>query len=513
MNSCIGADFVAKFVAERSFYRRLFLLAALLSLLALSGCGADSGEGSAEPDAGPGVAGQQDARGRADIEPETDAENSPDTRCEPTSCAAQGKDCGVIGDGCGGQLECGECADPQSCGGGGEMNVCGCSAESDAELCAAQGAECGSIEVEDSCGVRRVPDCGGCGDSQPCGAYEANQCGFSAAGWRYHTVDNDGVVGQNVSMTLDSAGQPHLAYQRVDADTELKYAFFDGNLWYTSVVNDGVMAGRDTAIVVAEDDTVHLAEVSFEGLLVWSGQPYDWGEPQVVSAAARPQIDLAMDSSGGLHLCHLSSTDALQYAKNKRDGAWEVAEVDRSADPQASVGRWCNIQLDAQDKVYIGYEDQNFMRLKYAELEGGEWQKRVVDEEAMAGGYAAMALDTSGAPVFAYTVGLMPNYVRVARQDSSGWQLDNLLEVPSLGVNASIALDRGGRVHVVFVDSAAPGRLVHAYHTNHGWELGTVDHLGTGREVHTALAIDADDRIYIAYHHAPTGELKVAVKD
>jgi hypothetical protein len=45
--------------------------------------------------------------------------------CTPTSCAAQGKNCGSISDGCGGMLPCGSCNAPQTCGGGGVANVCG----------------------------------------------------------------------------------------------------------------------------------------------------------------------------------------------------------------------------------------------------------------------------------------------------------------------------------------------------------------------------------------------------
>ena len=45
--------------------------------------------------------------------------------CTATTCKAQGKDCGRIPDGCGGDLECGSCAEGQTCGGGGNQNVCG----------------------------------------------------------------------------------------------------------------------------------------------------------------------------------------------------------------------------------------------------------------------------------------------------------------------------------------------------------------------------------------------------
>ncbi|TMA58782.1 MAG: hypothetical protein E6J75_04610 [Deltaproteobacteria bacterium] len=49
----------------------------------------------------------------------------PGCTCTPTTCAAQGKNCGTILDGCGGTLTCGTCTAPQICGGGGIANVCG----------------------------------------------------------------------------------------------------------------------------------------------------------------------------------------------------------------------------------------------------------------------------------------------------------------------------------------------------------------------------------------------------
>src|SRR5262249_17366319 len=45
--------------------------------------------------------------------------------CTPTTCAAQGKNCGTIADGCGGALSCGTCTPPQTCGGGGVAHACG----------------------------------------------------------------------------------------------------------------------------------------------------------------------------------------------------------------------------------------------------------------------------------------------------------------------------------------------------------------------------------------------------
>jgi len=95
--------------------------------------------------------------------------------CTPTTCAAQGKNCGTIADGCGGTLTCGVCTAPQTCGGGGVANVCGVCTPT---TCAAQGKNCGTIP--DGCGGTLT--CGVCTAPETCGgAGVANVCGVAPA--------------------------------------------------------------------------------------------------------------------------------------------------------------------------------------------------------------------------------------------------------------------------------------------------------------------------------------------
>jgi hypothetical protein len=64
--------------------------------------------------------------------------------CVPTTCSAQGKNCGSIPDGCGGTLVCGTCDNPMTCGGGGVPNVCAVPpADSSFSSPAANGADAG----------------------------------------------------------------------------------------------------------------------------------------------------------------------------------------------------------------------------------------------------------------------------------------------------------------------------------------------------------------------------------
>jgi len=96
--------------------------------------------------------------------PETCGAETPNVcGCTPTTCAAQGKTCGTISNGCGGRLSCGSCAVPDTCGGGGTPNVCGCTPLT----CDDVGATCGTIA--NGCGG--TVDCTTqCSDDSDCSA-------------------------------------------------------------------------------------------------------------------------------------------------------------------------------------------------------------------------------------------------------------------------------------------------------------------------------------------------------
>ncbi|EPX54975.1 hypothetical protein D187_009714 [Cystobacter fuscus DSM 2262] len=104
----------------------------------------------------------------------------PDTTqdCIPTSCDSAGASCGLLGDGCGGTLNCGTCAAGTTCGASGAANVCG-AGSCTPKTCAELDAHCG--QVSDGCAA--VLDCGRCAAGQSCGASAANQCATPPPAW------------------------------------------------------------------------------------------------------------------------------------------------------------------------------------------------------------------------------------------------------------------------------------------------------------------------------------------
>lgn len=101
-------------------------------------------------------------------------------------CDRLQKDCGTVSgvNNCGVTvvIPCGDCEAPLECGAQ-TPNVCGCdAAETEAQLCEQANAECGTLEIQDSCGVLRTVSCGDtCETPETCGGDgEDNVCGCAA---------------------------------------------------------------------------------------------------------------------------------------------------------------------------------------------------------------------------------------------------------------------------------------------------------------------------------------------
>ncbi len=92
--------------------------------------------------------------------------------CGLVTCASAHANCGSIGDGCSGVLQCGTCVAPATCGGGGQPSQCGGTTGCVPRTCADAGANCGPIS--DGCGS--VVECGTCAAGESCGVVHPNVC-------------------------------------------------------------------------------------------------------------------------------------------------------------------------------------------------------------------------------------------------------------------------------------------------------------------------------------------------
>ena len=133
----------------------------------------------------------------------------PGAECVPTTCAAEGRTCGTIDNGCGLTISCGSCRAPQTCGGGGVEGVCG---ECVASTCKDAGRSCGSID--DGCG--RKVSCGSCAAPQTCGGGGVEGvCGSPAAA----TVDPDALAARGEEVANQDPLAAELRGREPDASS------------------------------------------------------------------------------------------------------------------------------------------------------------------------------------------------------------------------------------------------------------------------------------------------------
>ncbi len=136
--------------------------------------------------------------------------------CVPQTCAQLGYNCGANVDKCGNPLQCGTCAAPEFCGGGGVFSVCGGIQDAGnpcvPRTCQQAGISCGP--TGDGCG--NMLSCGTCQSPQICGGGGMpGVCGSAVpcTGLCLNQVQCDGggtttLTGQVVAGTLPTYGTP-----------------------------------------------------------------------------------------------------------------------------------------------------------------------------------------------------------------------------------------------------------------------------------------------------------------
>ncbi len=122
------------------------------------------------------------------------------------TCAEQGVECGLAGDGCGGLLDCeaetGGCSEGELCGAGGPGRcgaADGCDPIDEGEACA--GKQCGL--VSNGCGGSH--DCGACAEGEFCGAEVAFECAELAAQCIPQTPD-EACADKDCGIVFDGCG-------------------------------------------------------------------------------------------------------------------------------------------------------------------------------------------------------------------------------------------------------------------------------------------------------------------
>ncbi len=352
------------------------------------------------------------------------------------------------------------------------------------------------------------------------GTHHLRYARLTEGGWDVQAVDGDGDVGSGCSLALDAAGHPHISYY--DYDTvrgALRYAAWDGDAthpWQIAVVDDADDVGGYTSLaldrlgrpVISYHDYTHGALKLARGAAALSAgaSAFSW---QIETVEDEGDVglytSLALDAEDRPHILHFDLTRrAIRYAGWEGD-RWQFAEVDRAG----RVGEYTSLARDAAGILHVSYYDVDGGHLKHAHRAGAGWSSETVDDAPGAGLYTSLALDGNGAGHISYQDGYALA-LKYAFQTPTGWQTVTVDADGEVGAHTSIAVDAAGRPHISYYDATAQA-VKHAARGETGWTVETVERVGPPTA--TALAVDATGAVHVAYCAGETaGVLHYAVR-
>lgn len=198
---------------------------------------------------------------------------------------------------------------------------------------------------------------------------------FDGQQWYVQTVDWRTGSGKYNAMAVDANGVAHIAYERIGAG-ELLYAQGKLQHWQFGTVDPGRQyrhtVGPGVSIALDRAGNPHIAYLDITSNVVkyasWDGSKWNLQlVDHLVGRALLQHVSVKMDSQGRAHIAYYDAgMQALKYAVQNKDG-FHVEVVDR----QGNVGLSPSLCLDAQDRPYIAYYDVGGRQLKFAWRESG----------------------------------------------------------------------------------------------------------------------------------------------
>jgi hypothetical protein len=267
--------------------------------------------------------------------------------------------------------------------------------------------------------------------------------------WSAEKIDGSIHSAYGVDIASDAAGRSHISY--IDSGANLNYATNASGSWSTQVVAPASFS-RTPAIAVDSGGHAHLCyleeHASDEYRLMYAENRTGTWTTRIVEDTPA-ECDIALNSAGEVILAYVLQGDIFHAVD--AGASWDTEEVDTAygglfSDP--------TILIDSSDHAYIMARNERsyLYSLRYYTNSTGPW----IGEEAVAddvGNRSSIAVDTAGTAHVCYVkepAHSRQSDIMYASNDSGIWTTYTIDPAGQLGYENEIAVESGGRVHMVY---------------------------------------------------------------
>jgi len=221
----------------------------------------------------------------------------------------------------------------------------------------------------------------------------------SASGWSIETIDSPGHDGWDNSLYLDDDGDLHLL--SVDPNSDLEYAYKDGDEWVVEQLGIGSTTYRYATDIQVVNDVVYAVgyKSSTDELMIATRTDGNWTTELVTIGGRYPSLHVSDDGDIKIAFYRRITdyTGSVELAHRANVG-WEFSVIDTLSNVDQGNAR--NVVSLVREGVtdHVAYSDMD--ALKMAISDGNSWDiETVLDvsaEPTRLGGLTSLRLDPEG---------------------------------------------------------------------------------------------------------------------
>jgi hypothetical protein len=234
----------------------------------------------------------------------------------------------------------------------------------------------------------------------------------------------------------------------------MKYGYYDGKGWVTTIIDAKGYPGKGNSITLGQGQAPIVTYIANDGLRIARWYKGKWGteviDPEGWAAGDR---SIVIDRAGVIHIAYLTI-------------------------PFGTPSKLMYVRIADSARKFEIISNREFVP-----------PKRRKD--------VSIAVSPDGLPFVSFTSSGPSGGLKVYRKSDSKWAFDSTIAGREVGLDTSIAIDNGGKVHVSYFSGPA---LTYAFFDGKAWFEETVDYNKVQSVgLSNSLAVSANGVPHIAF--------------